>query len=81
MYDKYFSGNTFTVNGSKLPKHKGILISGGTATTPTSSFYLLNSGGNTISVPIAINQSPYILPIQVYGVNTLAAGLTAYYLN
>jgi hypothetical protein len=81
MYDKYFQANSFSIGSSKLPKHKGILFSGGTAGNPTATLNLVNNSGATIAASLAINQSPYILPMQVYSVTALSAGLTAWYIT
>ena len=80
MYDKYFTAQNFTV-GTKIPKHKGILLAGATAGGTKCSFHFINNSGNTFSTTIDINQSPYILPIQIYTMPSMAAGMTAYYLN
>jgi len=79
MYDKYFQATPITT-GSKLPKHKGILISGGAAAGPTMSIQLVNSSGSTFNSILAVTVSPEILPMQVYAVNTFN-GLTGFYLN
>jgi hypothetical protein len=83
MYDKYFTANQFSLGSSRLPKHKGILFSGGTATTGSSTIHVLNNGptGATASIGLVINQSPYILPMQVYAIPTLAGGVTAMYIS
>jgi hypothetical protein len=78
MYDKYFQANPITT-GSKIPKHKGILISGGAAGT-TLSVQLVNVNGATFNAVLAVTSSPEILPMQVYAVNTFN-GLTGFYLN
>jgi hypothetical protein len=83
MYDKYFTANQFSLGSTKLPKHKGILFSGGTATTGSSTIHVLNNGptGATAALTLVINQSPYILPMQVYAVTALATGVTAWYIT
>lgn len=81
MYDKYFVANPITI-GSKLPKHKGILFSGATATTPAISLHLVNNNGNTFVASLNVNLSPYIFPMQVYAVpSSLPTGVTAYHLS
>ena len=80
MYDKYFQANPITV-GSKIPKHKGILFSGGTADTVSSTIHLVKVDGATAALGLVVNQSPYILPMQVYTVTALAPGVTAWYIN
>lgn len=81
MYDKYFQANLFTPSSSKLPKHKGILFSGGTATTAASTIHVVTNAGSTATLGLVVNQSPYILPMQVYAVTALAGGLTAWYIT
>ena len=81
MYDKYFQANQFSLGSSKLPKHKGILFSGGTAGTLSSTIHVVNNAGATAALGLVVNQSPYILPMQVYAVTTLAGGVTAWYIT
>lgn len=81
MYDKYFTTLQFSLN-TILPKHKGILFSGGTAgTNAAAAVHVFNNSGGTATASILINSSPYILPIQLATVTSLPAGLTAWYLN
>ena len=81
MYDKYFQANSFSLGSSKLPKHKGILFSGGTAGTASSTIHIVKNDGATAALGLVVNQSPYILPMQVYAVTALAGGVTAWYIN
>lgn len=78
MYDKYFQATPITV-GSKIPKHKGLLISGGAAGV-TMSVQFVTSAGATLNSVLTINNTPYILNMQVYAVNTFN-GLTGFYVN
>lgn len=80
MYDKYFQANPITI-GSRIPKHKGLLFSGGTAGTVSSTIHLVKVDGATAALGLVVNQSPYILPMQVYTVTALAPGVTAWYIN
>lgn len=81
MYDKYFVANPITI-GSKLPKHKGILFSGATSTTPAVTLHLINNNGGTFTVGLNVNMSPYIFPMQVYSIpSALPTGLTAFHLS
>ena len=87
MYDKYFEYNPITTN-SRLPKHKGILILGGTAGTSSFNvdFYSEAGGGGapgvTYRAPLTVNISPYILPFQIWGLPSgFATGLTGGYIN
>jgi len=79
MYDKYFQANPITV-GSKIPKHKGILVMGGVAAGPTFSAQLVNVNGATFNVNFSVTQSPEIIPIQVYAITTFN-GLTGFWIN
>ena len=81
MYDKYFQANQFSLGSTKLPKHKGILFSGGTAGTASSTIHVVTTPGATAALGLVVNQSPYILPMQVYAVTALAGGMTAWYIN
>ena len=79
MYDKYFQANPITF-GSRIPKHKGIMFSGGSAGAGVT--LCLVSAGITFNTLITINSTPYILPLQVNTLPTaLPLGLTAFYLN
>lgn len=78
MYDKYFQANPITT-GSKLPKHKGLLVSGG-ATGVTMSVQFVNYAGTTFNSVLTVTSSPYILNMQVYAVNTFN-GMTGFYIN
>lgn len=82
MYDKYSQANLFSLGSSKLPKHKGILFTGASSSTTTSStLHVVKIDGSTASLSLLVNQSPYILPMQAYAVTALATGVTAWYLN
>jgi hypothetical protein len=76
MYDKYQTGNTFSIGTTKLPKHKGFLFNG----TGTVSFYLVNDTGNTFAYSIGFTGGSNILPMNAYSVTSLG-GITGIYLN
>ena len=78
MYDKYFQANPITT-GSKIPKHKGILVSAHIATNVPLN--LVTAAGNTFSAGITFAAVPTIFPMQVHSIATIPAGVTAYYLN
>lgn len=81
MYDKYFQANPITI-GTKIPKHKGILFSGGTSGTPSFNVNFVNTSGITFTASLTINSSPFILPMQVFSIpSTLPTGLTGYLVN
>jgi hypothetical protein len=80
MYDKYFLGNTFTTgSGAQLPKHKGIFITSGVCAG--STFYIVNSQGNTFAMNVIFPAGSNVFPMQVYSVLSLAAGQTGMYVN
>lgn len=83
MYDKYFTATTFALDGSKLTKHKGILLSN-TSTTAglTATFQLFNKNGNTLNaiIPTPAN-SIQVLPIQAYSATAMSSGLTGWLLS
>lgn len=78
MYDKYLQANPITAN-SKIPKHKGILIS---ANAPTSiTFNMFNASGGTLSTGLTFAAGQSILPISLHSIVSFPAGVTAFYLN
>jgi hypothetical protein len=78
MYDKYNKASPFTVNAS-LPRHKGILLNNGSATSAVVHFF--NSSGGTFSATINFGAQGFsILPIEVERVASFAGG-TGYLLN
>lgn len=82
MYDKYFTLNKITVDGTAIPKNKGILINNGTVGNIAVNFYFKNNTGNTFQVGLTFGTGNSILPIQPYGMPaSLPSGVTAYYLN
>jgi hypothetical protein len=82
MYDKYFTATPFATNGTKLSKHKGILLANTAATGATATFQLFNTSGVTVNAIIPIPaSSTEILPIQAYSASSMAAGLTAWLLS
>jgi|LakMenE18May11ns_1017448.scaffolds.fasta_scaffold8105719_1 hypothetical protein len=81
MYDKYFQATPITV-GSRIPKHKGLLISGALSAGTGITLSLVTGAGGTFNTAITVNSSPFILPMQVYAIpSALPAGLTAFYIN
>ncbi len=81
MYDKYLQGNTFATSGALLPKHKGFLMINGTASALGATFYFVNKEGNTLAAGAYFASGSSIFPCQVYGVSSLAVGLTGFLLN
>jgi hypothetical protein len=80
MYDKYNSLTPLPAAGTRIPKHKGILIS--SHTTGFVRFDYLNVTGNTFTTGLTLTSGISILPVEVYSLNTsLPAGVTAYYMN
>ena len=87
MYDKYFELNLIPTN-TKLPKHKGIAIFGGTAGTASFNvdFYGDAGGGGWVGitnrVPVTVQTTPYILPFMIWGLPSgFPGGLTGGYIN
>lgn len=81
MYDKYHTLNSITLDGTSIPKHKGILISNPSATAGVT-FYFKNISGNTFQSTLIVTTGSNFLPIQVYGMPAaLPTGCTAFYLN
>jgi hypothetical protein len=80
MYDKYNSVTNFTVN-TTLPKHKGILISGASGSISCTIYVAGQTFGLTAGISVNYPPGTNILPIQVQSVNTIGAGMTAFYLN
>ena len=75
MYDKYFEYNPISSN-TKLPKHKGVLIFGGTAGTPAFNvdFYSEAGGGGapgvTFRSSVTVNTSPSTSTTDIPSVKT-----------
>ena len=80
MYDKYNSLTPFTVGTTKLPKHKGILVSNTVAANTLLATQILTSSGTTGNASFAMPSSFSILPVEVYSVTNLN-GMTAWLLN
>jgi|688.fasta_scaffold1498703_2 hypothetical protein len=78
MYDKYFQADIITT-GSKIPKHKGILVSANAAVN--FPLNLVTSAGRTFSAGITFAAGPTFFPMQVHSVASIPSGVTAYYLN
>jgi hypothetical protein len=82
MYDKYFTVTPITLDGSAIPKNKGILVNNSTASAVGITFYFRNSGGNTMQTALTFTQGSNIVSIQPYGMPAaLPAGCTAFFLN
>jgi hypothetical protein len=81
MYDKYAKVSPITI-GSKIPQHKGILISNsGSLTGLTMHFYRGSGGTFSTAVQIA-GSGTMLLPVEVHTLpNALPSGVTAFYLN
>jgi len=81
MYDKYFQANPITI-GSRIPKHKGILFSGGLAAGAGVTLSMVNGSGATFNAAITFNTTPNFFPMQVYAIPfALPSGVTAFYVN
>jgi hypothetical protein len=83
MYDKYFQANPITI-GSRIPKHKGILLTGSVASgNPGVTMTFVNGSGSTFNTLMTFqNNHTSILPMQVYAIpSALPTGITAFYVN
>jgi hypothetical protein len=81
MYDKYFQASPITI-GSRIPKHKGLLISGITGSGAGITFSLVNGTGTTFNTAITFNNTPLFFNMQVYAIPfALPTGATAFYVN
>jgi hypothetical protein len=82
MYDQYLTVTPISIDGTAIPKNKGILVNNGTAGNVAVNFYFRNKTGNTFQVGLTFATGNNILPIQPYGIPaSLPAGVTAFYLN
>lgn len=80
MYDKYLTGSTFSPNGNRLPKHKGVIFNTPTATQGFTA-YFMNSDGNTITAAFYLPAGPTVFSQQFYGISALTSGVTGFLLN
>ena len=78
MYDKYLTANKITVN-TKIPKHKGILVSANASANIPLSLYV--GDGSTLSAGLTFNSGVTIFNMQVYSITSFPAGTTGFYLN
>ena len=82
MYDKYSSASQFSVNGSKLPKHKGLLFINSSKANSTATMQIVNANGSTGNIAFQILQeTTNFLPIEAYAGVTLGTGVTGWLLN
>ena len=84
MYDKYTSASQFSVNQSKLPKHKGLLFTNnnksGDPSTATMQF--LNVSGATTNINFYIPVSSHsFVSMEAYAGVTMQSGVTGWLLN
>lgn len=81
MYDKYSQATQFSVNGSKLPKHKGLLLVNSGKSTGYATMQVLNSSGTTGNINFWVStENQTIIPIEMYAGVTMA-GITGWLLN
>jgi len=83
MYDKYFQANPITI-GSKIPKHKGILVTGqaGIGQIGITMTFVNNSGSTFNTLMTFQNNHTSILPMQVYAIPSAPpTGCTAFYIT
>jgi hypothetical protein len=83
MYDKYFQATPITIgSNSKIPKHKGLLISGAVSAGTGITLSLVNGSGGTFNTAVTFNTTPNFFPMQVYAIPfALPSGVTAFYVN
>jgi hypothetical protein len=80
MYDKYLTGSTFNPDGSRLPKHKGVIFNIAVAGQGFTA-YFMNSSGNTMTAAFYLPAGPTVFSQQFYGISSLAAGVTGFLLS
>lgn len=80
MYDKYNSVTNFALN-TVLPKHKGILITGASGAVSFTVYVAGQTFGLTAGISCQYPAGTDIFPVQVQSVNSLGAGMTAFYVN
>jgi len=80
MYDKYLTGNTFSIGSTKLPKHKGFLIHNNSASNLANGFtaHLVNDQGNTLSMNFPLTAGPNYFSNEFYAITALntSSGVT-----
>lgn len=83
MYDKYFTTTPFAINGTRLPKHKGIMLTNtGTIAGATATFQFFQTGGATTNVIIpTLQNTMQIIPIQAFSASSMAAGVTGWLIS
>jgi hypothetical protein len=83
MYDKYSQATQFSVNGTKLPKHKGLLLINSDKTNNAyARMQVLNVSGTTGNIDFYVSAAASsIIPIECYAGVTMQAGVTGWLLN
>jgi hypothetical protein len=78
MYDKYLTGNTFSIGSTKLPKHKGFLIHNNSTSAAANGFtaYVVNDQGNTLSFNFPLAAGPNYFSNQFYAITAFTTGVT-----
>lgn len=82
MYDKYTTATQFSVNGSQLPKHKGLLfLNTSQVSTGSATMQFLNTSGGTTNINFYVYpQSQQFIPMQAWAGITMP-GVTGWLLN
>lgn len=81
MYDKYSKLNGITI-GSKLPLHKGILLTNSNSTTLGVTMHFYKQTGGTQAGVIWVSTGFEVLPIEVHTIpQNFPTGLTGFYLS
>lgn len=84
MYDKYTTATQFSVNGSQLPKHKGILlVNNDKSNKLTATLRFLTTSGGTADINFYLPaETKEFVPMQAWaGVTMSGSGLTGWLLN
>ena len=83
MYDKYQTGNTFPIGGSRLPKHKGFLIHNASTVPSATGFtaYILNDQGNTFAMNFGLDVGPNYFSNGFFAINAMSTGVTGILMN
>ena len=81
MYDKYSKLNGITI-GSKIPTHKGVLLTNTSGTPAGVTMHFYKTTGGTHSGLVYVAGGFEILPIEVHTIpQNFPTGVTGFYLT